>query len=88
MKTLKRWTQWLPTAPTKSDRQTLCPSCRAENVSTFRSKEAATKVGWVAFWCNTCLEGIQVSRVKFDDGIQSSDGDFAELTDGVRWVNG
>ena len=86
MKRIERWRKWLPRAPQTEAEKVRCPACLSSTVSSHWQR-VGESVGWAAFWCDECKEGIQVSRVVFTDGRDASDGDFAEKAAGISWVN-
>jgi len=55
-----------------------CPHCKDKNLDYLYIGDEKTHIGYVQIWCNTCLTGINISRVKipkeaktisFDSGV-------------------
>ena len=45
-----------------------CPNCGYEGLRLAFTGDIATAIGWAAFWCDNCLQGITLSRVPIPDG--------------------
>jgi hypothetical protein len=42
----------------------LCPECGARAIDFQYVGDVATRVGYFAMWCNSCLRGIHISRAR------------------------
>ena len=50
------------------DPHTPCPHCGNETLRLVFTGDRDRGVGYAAFWCDTCLQGIGISRVAIPDG--------------------
>lgn len=41
-----------------------CPECQSEAIDFQYVGDIASRVGFLAIWCKSCLNGIHISRVK------------------------
>lgn len=41
-----------------------CPECQSEAIDFQYVGDITSRVGYLAIWCNSCLNGIHLSRVK------------------------
>lgn len=41
-----------------------CPHCGARTVRCMAMGDPATRIGYALCWCDTCLNGIHISRMK------------------------
>ncbi|MGC4862321.1 hypothetical protein [Micromonospora sp. DT41] len=46
-----------------------CPNCGHRTLRIIFTAPPAAEHGYVSFWCDTCLEGIYVSRALIPDGV-------------------
>lgn len=65
MATFEQWTDaWndvydaLPAEP-----QGACPNCGHHTLRVVFSAKPDSAIGYAAFWCDTCMEGLHISRV-------------------------
>lgn len=47
----------------------LCPACGGERVDYTYVGDAISRIGYLVVWCNACLKGTRVSRVKAPIGV-------------------
>jgi hypothetical protein len=47
----------------------LCPNCDRDQLEIRYIVDEETRVGYLLFWCNACLHGITVSRVRAPKGM-------------------
>ncbi|MFF0151643.1 hypothetical protein [Micromonospora sp. NPDC005203] len=59
--------------PAQSDHA--CPNCGHRTLRMVFNARPGADVGYVSFWCDTCLEGISVSRAPIPAGatVRSTD---------------
>lgn len=50
-----------------------CPNCDHGTLRLVFTGDIAAAVGWAAFWCDNCLQGIALSRVPIPDGAVARD---------------
>lgn len=46
----------------------LCPKCNKKDVDYIYVGDINSRIGFMEVWCNSCLHGIHISRVKIPDG--------------------
>ncbi|MFJ8689502.1 hypothetical protein [Micromonospora wenchangensis] len=46
-----------------------CPNCGHQTLRLVFTAPPGTRHGYAAFWCDTCLEGIHLSRAPIPDGV-------------------
>jgi hypothetical protein len=65
-----------------------CPACGGEGVQVSYFGDAATRLGWAAVWCPTCLGAVQVSRLMVPDGatLLPLDAPMAKELQSLRWL--
>lgn len=56
------------TLPTTSDLR--CPNCGHRTLHLVLTGPPGSGFGYASFWCNTCLEGIHLSRAPVPDGVR------------------
>jgi hypothetical protein len=54
-----------------------CPNCGYRTLRLVFTARAGRPAGYAAFWCDTCLEGIHISRTAVPEGAVVRDGDAA-----------
>lgn len=59
------------------EKMIFCPSCGLHNLQLSYVAQPATRVGYACLWCNTCLQGIWLSRVKVPLGVEFTSLDEA-----------
>jgi len=47
-----------------------CPHCNKKSLDYLYIGDEETKIGYLQAWCNNCLNGIHISRVKIPDGAK------------------
>ena len=52
-----------------ADSETACPNCGHRTLRLVFSAKPDSAVGYADFWCDTCFEGIHVSRAVIPDGV-------------------
>ncbi|MGC4892916.1 hypothetical protein [Micromonospora sp. DT31] len=69
--------------PTESDHQ--CPNCGHRTLRMVFTGPPGAGYGYVSFWCDTCLEGIHVSRAPVPAGVRalSTAAPVEERTSGI-----
>ncbi|SCF06868.1 hypothetical protein GA0070607_5138 [Micromonospora coriariae] len=55
------------TLPVTSDLR--CPNCGHRTLRLVFTGPRGSGYGYASFWCDTCLEGIHLSRVPIPDGV-------------------
>lgn len=55
------------TLPTFSDLR--CPNCGHPTLRLVFTAPPGSEHGYASFWCDTCLEGIHLSRAPIPDGV-------------------
>jgi hypothetical protein len=66
-----------------SNRVAPCPSCGNPELAARYVIDEGTRMGYALFWCNSCLEGITVSRAKAPSGVETRSFDDADPLEGV-----
>ncbi|WP_105616651.1 hypothetical protein [Vallitalea okinawensis] len=62
--------KWLELASLIQENQTkICPVCGENDIDFQYIGDLVTKVGYLDIWCNKCLHGIHISRVKAPEGV-------------------
>lgn len=56
----------LPAPPTGA-----CPNCGHRTLRLVFTAQPGTDVGYASFWCDTCLEGVHVSRAVIPAGVEA-----------------
>jgi hypothetical protein len=60
-----------------------CPDCGRRRLEFRYIVDIESRIGYVLFWCNACLRGISVSRVRAPEGMTTYEiGDVA-ATEGI-----
>ncbi len=62
----------------------VCPNCGSVAINYQYVGDAATRIGFLALWCNKCLVGIQLSRVKAPECVELLSFDSTEEVFQVR----
>ncbi|MGW2276570.1 hypothetical protein [Streptomyces sp. NPDC001770] len=60
-----------------------CPDCGRMRLVARYLVEPGTRIGYVLFWCDACLHGISVSRVRAPEGFPAWPLDDPGSLDGV-----
>lgn len=47
-----------------------CPDCHNDSLNIRYVVGPSTRVGYVLFWCSSCLHGITVSRARAPEGVE------------------
>ncbi|MDG4800991.1 hypothetical protein [Micromonospora sp. WMMD980] len=70
----------LPTRP-----ELPCPNCGHQTLSMVFTGPPGAGYGYVSFWCDTCLEGIHLSRAPIPAGVtaRSIDAPAADRRSGI-----
>jgi hypothetical protein len=76
------WEQWLAKYEAAyeaipEDLPAACPNCGHDALRLVFTGNTARLVGWAAFWCDNCLQGITISRVQIPEGAVIRDIDQA-----------
>lgn len=58
----------LITGPGVQSTETPCPNCGHHTLEVRYIADPDTRIGYVLFWCGTCLHGIRVSRARVPEG--------------------
>ena len=72
------WEQWLAKyeaayLAVPDDLHAGCPNCGHDALRLVFTGSETTRVGWAAFWCDNCLQGIGISRAPIPDGAVMQD---------------
>ncbi|MCP2323905.1 transcription elongation factor Elf1 [Hamadaea flava] len=67
------WEQWQDAyeaayEAVPADPPTSCPNCGHETLRLVFTGDVGKGVGYGAFWCDTCLQGISISRAPLPEG--------------------
>ena len=46
-----------------------CPSCSRQTLMLRYVVSLDSRIGYLVFWCDSCLRGLKVSRVEAPDGV-------------------
>lgn len=57
-----------------------CPNCKAIAISYQFVGDSESMIGHLYLWCNSCLNGIHVSRIKIPSGVEILPFDVSEET--------
>jgi len=64
---------WLKTLPlavaAAADEPISCPTCGQKRLEFRYIGDPSTRIGYVLLWCNACLHGISVSRVRAPESV-------------------
>jgi hypothetical protein len=60
-----------------------CPNCGRSELKIRYIVNSESRIGYVLFWCEACLHGISVSRVRAPEGIPTYALDDPESIAGV-----
>ncbi|MEV4831050.1 hypothetical protein AB0K25_22365 [Micromonospora sp. NPDC049257] len=62
-----------------------CPNCGHQTLRLAFTAPPGTRHGYASFWCDTCLEGIHLSRAPIPDGVTALSLDLpaGERTRGI-----
>jgi hypothetical protein len=76
------WEQWLAKYEAAyeaipEDLPAACPNCGHDALRLVFTGNTTRLVGWAAFWCDNCLQGITISRVQIPEGAVIRDIDQA-----------
>jgi hypothetical protein len=47
-----------------------CPSCGRGKVHVSYTGDPSTRIGYAIAWCDVCLKGIYISRLRIPDGAE------------------
>ncbi|MCI8669791.1 MAG: hypothetical protein HFI34_09790 [Lachnospiraceae bacterium] len=47
-----------------------CPNCQKKCIDYLYIGDEESRVGYLQVWCNNCLNGINISRVKIPEGLK------------------
>ncbi|GAB3932387.1 hypothetical protein [Micromonospora vulcania] len=62
-----------------------CPNCGDRTLRLIFTGPHGSRYGYAFFWCDTCLEGIHLSRAPIPDGVMARaiDGPAEERSRGI-----
>jgi len=67
-----------------------CPNCRGSTVRLLLVARKDTRMGYGFIWCETCLEGMHISRLGVPEGFEFIPFERADvevrLPEGIRFV--
>ncbi|MGN9810221.1 hypothetical protein ACTMSW_12795 [Micromonospora sp. BQ11] len=52
-----------------------CPNCEHRTLRLVFTGPPESTYGYASFWCDTCLEGIHISRVPIPEGVVARSSD-------------
>jgi hypothetical protein len=80
MASLEQWTAAWNVAydALPSETKGACPNCGHRTLRLVFSAKPASAIGYAEFWCDTCLEGLDVSRVVVPEGAVVRDTSLPE----------
>jgi hypothetical protein len=53
-----------------ADADVACPSCDKGRVRVSYTGDPQSRIGYAIAWCDVCLHGIHLSRVRIPDGVE------------------
>lgn len=76
------WKEWATAYSTvyealPGDSHTPCPNCGSDMLRLVFTGGPDRDVGYGAFWCDTCLQGIGISRAPIPEGATARDNRVA-----------
>jgi hypothetical protein len=60
-----------------------CPNCGRSELKIRYIVDSESRIGYALFWCEACLHGVTVSRVRAPEGILTYALDDPTSTEGV-----
>lgn len=61
-----------------STKDFICPECGKKSVESIYVGNPSTYIGYLPIWCNSCNNGIQISRVEIPQGVKMIEFDDLE----------
>ena len=64
-----------------------CPECQNSTVDFQYVGDSETRIGYLDLWCNSCSNGIHISRVRVPDSAKLLEFNDASLIDRIPSFN-